>query len=154
MGGGLFCRSAAVLAARVVGHKENDWDGNQKQKTDAASIHRLESPSGRPQSAFIHSTRASRSQRSFGQRVPEYHCMVSIAGEPLSGLKRAHFSFIYLTIFVALFAIGPRPEFASRKHSSRPARVQTGLDVLEAEKFAPLRGKHIGLITNHTRLDL
>jgi len=31
--------------------------------------------------------------------------------------------------------------------------VQTGLDVLEAEKFAPLRGKHIGLITNHTGLD-
>jgi len=79
--------------------------------------------------------------------------MVSIAGEPLSGLKRAHFSFIYLTIFAALFAIGPRPVFAARKHSNRPARVQTGLDVLEAEKFAPLRGKHIGLITNHTGLD-
>ena len=31
--------------------------------------------------------------------------------------------------------------------------MQTGLDVLEAEKFAPLRGKHIGLITNHTGLD-
>jgi uncharacterized protein YbbC (DUF1343 family) len=31
--------------------------------------------------------------------------------------------------------------------------VQVGLDVLEAEKFAPLRGKHIGLITNHTGLD-
>jgi len=43
--------------------------------------------------------------------------------------------------------------FAARKHSNRPARVQTGLDVLEAEKFAPLRGKHIGLITNHTGLD-
>src|SRR5258708_791834 len=123
------------------------------QKTDAASIHRLESPSGRPQSAFIHSTRTSRSQRSFGQRVPEYHCMVSTAGEPLTGLKRAHFRFIYLTIFVALLAIGPRPVFAARKHSNRPARVQTGLDVLEAEKFAPLRGKHVGLITNHTGVD-
>jgi uncharacterized protein YbbC (DUF1343 family) len=31
--------------------------------------------------------------------------------------------------------------------------VQTGLDVLEAEKFAPLRGKHVGLITNHTGVD-
>jgi uncharacterized protein YbbC (DUF1343 family) len=31
--------------------------------------------------------------------------------------------------------------------------VQTGLDVLEAEKFAPLRNKHVGLITNHTGLD-
>ena len=42
---------------------------------------------------------------------------------------------------------------AASKHSSRAARVQTGLDVLEAQKFAPLRGKHIGLITNHTGLD-
>jgi uncharacterized protein YbbC (DUF1343 family) len=31
--------------------------------------------------------------------------------------------------------------------------VQTGLDVLEVQKFAPLRGKHIGLITNHTGQD-
>jgi uncharacterized protein YbbC (DUF1343 family) len=31
--------------------------------------------------------------------------------------------------------------------------VQTGIDVLEAQKFVPLRGKHIGLITNHTGLD-
>ena len=31
--------------------------------------------------------------------------------------------------------------------------MQVGLDVLEAEKFAPLRGKHVGLITNHTGLD-
>src|SRR5215470_15383039 len=36
---------------------------------------------------------------------------------------------------------------------SRPGRVQVGLDVLEAEKFAPLRDKHIGLITNHTGAD-
>lgn len=31
--------------------------------------------------------------------------------------------------------------------------MQTGLDVLEAERFAPFRGKHVGLITNHTGLD-
>jgi uncharacterized protein YbbC (DUF1343 family) len=31
--------------------------------------------------------------------------------------------------------------------------VLTGLDVLEAEKFASLQGKRIGLITNHTGLD-
>src|SRR6202166_3561511 len=41
----------------------------------------------------------------------------------------------------------------SAKRRSRAGRVQTGLDVLEAKKFAPLRGKHIGLITNHTGLD-
>ena len=43
------------------------------------------------------------------------------------------------------------PKSAARK--SRPGRVQTGLDVLEAQKFTPLRGKHVGLITNHTGLD-
>ncbi|MGA7949357.1 MAG: exo-beta-N-acetylmuramidase NamZ domain-containing protein [Thiobacillaceae bacterium] len=31
--------------------------------------------------------------------------------------------------------------------------VQTGLDVLAEQHFAPLRGLHVGLITNHTGLD-
>lgn len=39
---------------------------------------------------------------------------------------------------------------ASRAHGGR---VQVGLDVLEAGKFSLLRGKHVGLITNHTGLD-
>ena len=42
---------------------------------------------------------------------------------------------------------------ASAKSKTRGGRVQTGLDVLESQKFAPLRGKHIGIITNHTGLD-
>jgi uncharacterized protein YbbC (DUF1343 family) len=41
----------------------------------------------------------------------------------------------------------------SGSRAGRPGRVQTGIDVLEAQKFAPLRGKHVGLITNHTGLD-
>jgi uncharacterized protein YbbC (DUF1343 family) len=41
----------------------------------------------------------------------------------------------------------------SSKHSGHAARVLTGIDVLEAQKFAPLRGKHVGLVTNHTGLD-
>src|SRR6266851_47813 len=45
------------------------------------------------------------------------------------------------------------PACARAKKSGRPGRVQTGLDVLEAQKFMPLRKKHIGLITNHTGLD-
>jgi uncharacterized protein YbbC (DUF1343 family) len=45
------------------------------------------------------------------------------------------------------------PLHAAAKRSGRPGRVRTGLDVLEAQKFAPLRGKHVGLITNHTGLD-
>lgn len=45
------------------------------------------------------------------------------------------------------------PVHSAGKRSGRPGRVQTGIDILEAQKFAPLRGKHIGLITNHTGLD-
>jgi len=35
----------------------------------------------------------------------------------------------------------------------RNGRVQTGIDVLEEEKFAPLAGQRVGLITNHTGRD-
>lgn len=46
---------------------------------------------------------------------------------------------------------------AAQKHPksqhSHVGRIQTGLDVLESEKFASLRGKHVGLITNHTGVD-
>jgi uncharacterized protein YbbC (DUF1343 family) len=41
----------------------------------------------------------------------------------------------------------------SARRAARPGRVQTGLDVLAAQKFAPLRNKHVGLVTNHTGLD-
>lgn len=58
--------------------------------------------------------------------------------------------------WVAGLSIVP-PASGAQKHAAttkrRVGRVQTGLDVLEAEKFAPLRGKRIGLITNHTGLD-
>jgi uncharacterized protein YbbC (DUF1343 family) len=33
------------------------------------------------------------------------------------------------------------------------ARTETGMDVLEAQHFAALRGKHVGLITNQTGVD-
>jgi uncharacterized protein YbbC (DUF1343 family) len=45
------------------------------------------------------------------------------------------------------------PLLAQGKRSGRPGRVHVGLDVLEAEKFSALRGKHVGLITNHTGVD-
>ena len=42
---------------------------------------------------------------------------------------------------------------ARRRIVEHQGAAQTGLDVLEAEKFATLQGKHVGLITNHTGLD-
>ena len=71
----------------------------------------------------------------------------------MTGLRRARFVFIHFAIFVAFLALGPPPAHAASKHSRHAARVQTGLDVLESQKFAPLRGKRVGLITNHTGLD-
>ena len=62
---------------------------------------------------------------------------------------------LILVPMIAAAAPGEGP--AAQKHGRPPkghlARVQTGLDVLEAQKFAPLRGKRIGLITNHTGVD-
>jgi len=58
--------------------------------------------------------------------------------------------------FVLLGGVAPRRSSAQKhKAASRTyvGRVQTGLDVLEAEKYAPLRNKRVGLITNHTGVD-
>jgi uncharacterized protein YbbC (DUF1343 family)/CubicO group peptidase (beta-lactamase class C family) len=40
-----------------------------------------------------------------------------------------------------------------RRVVSRNGQVQTGLDVLAAQKFAPLAGRRVGLIANHTSVD-
>jgi uncharacterized protein YbbC (DUF1343 family) len=39
------------------------------------------------------------------------------------------------------------------RHVRYATKVQVGLDTLERQRFAPLRGKHVGVITNHTGLD-
>jgi uncharacterized protein YbbC (DUF1343 family) len=46
---------------------------------------------------------------------------------------------------------GAQPQPRSEKR--HPAKVQVGLEVLEAEQFTPLRGKHVGIITNQTGVD-
>src|SRR5206468_5033867 len=105
-----------------MGHKKDDRNGNQKQKTDAASFHRLESPSGRQQSALIHSTRTSCSQRGFGQRVPEYHCMVvrlPQRGTILNRLAGVLSQIFRFTILAALFAAISTPSFAAGKRRGR-----------------------------------
>ncbi len=68
-------------------------------------------------------------------------------------LRRQAFRKARAVICIALAAVFCAPGYAAKKHAGRAARVQTGIDVLESQKFAPLRGKHIGLITNHTGVD-
>jgi len=65
----------------------------------------------------------------------------------------ALFAFLSVLFFSSVSSLAAQTRARPAKSRSRAGRVQTGLDVLEAEKFAPLRGKHIGLITNHTGLD-
>jgi uncharacterized protein YbbC (DUF1343 family) len=55
-----------------------------------------------------------------------------------------------LTAVCALSACAGAPAGAP----ARPAaRVMTGLDVLESQGFAPLKGKRVGVITNRTGVD-
>src|SRR5258708_2549366 len=56
-------------------------------------------------------------------------------------------------LFILAVWGGSESAVAATRHSGRSGRVQTGLDVLEVQKFAALRNKHVGLITNHTGLD-
>ena len=49
--------------------------------------------------------------------------------------------------------IDPSGKNSPPANGNLPVRVMTGVDVLAAQKFAPLSGKRVGLITNHTGLD-
>lgn len=75
----------------------------------------------------------------------------------MTATNRALATIVRFTLLFALLAPSAFPRRSSSKRSGQrsghAARVQTGLDVLETEKFAPLRDKHIGLITNHTGFD-
>ena len=67
--------------------------------------------------------------------------------------KTAFAAFLFFTACLTLSTLASPLAGKSPKRSGHAARVQTGLDVLAAQKFAPLKGKHVGLITNHTGLD-
>lgn len=67
--------------------------------------------------------------------------------------KRAFATLALVGSMLSLLSAGASRAWPLPKRSGHAARVQVGLDVLEAEKFAPLRGKHVGLITNHTGVD-
>ncbi len=71
------------------------------------------------------------------------------------------FSFVTgAALFVAAFSserLGARGSVQKESRGTagpESDHTKTGIDVLEAEKFASLRGKRVGLITNQTGLDL
>jgi uncharacterized protein YbbC (DUF1343 family) len=80
--------------------------------------------------------------------------------KPLRSLCKRGRKSLCLAAVLALGGVtvaGARSGAAAQKHKGSgktyAGRVQTGLDVLESQKFAPLKGKRVGLITNHTGLD-
>ena len=59
-------------------------------------------------------------------------------------------SFVFfLSVLISVHPWFQRAVQAAPRHAS----VLTGIDVLEAQKFAPLAGKRVGLITNQTGVD-
>jgi uncharacterized protein YbbC (DUF1343 family) len=102
-----------------------------------------------------------RAQRSSPQGVPEYHRLRKQNAEVWEAcLRRSQRSSVSFFLVLVLLPFSSSSVAATAKSSAktsakkgRPGRVQTGLDVLEAQRFAPLNGKHVGLITNHTGLD-
>jgi uncharacterized protein YbbC (DUF1343 family) len=71
----------------------------------------------------------------------------------LNSARLALSAFLTIAFLSSGSLLAAQTRIKPARSRGRAGRVQTGLDVLEAEKFAPLRGKHIGLITNHTGLD-
>jgi uncharacterized protein YbbC (DUF1343 family) len=71
--------------------------------------------------------------------------------------RRVQFFALGFLLFFTIQICSASPTNSNAKQTSRRStragHVQTGLDVLAAQRFAPLRGKHIGIITNHTGLD-
>ncbi|HTV59280.1 MAG TPA: DUF1343 domain-containing protein [Verrucomicrobiae bacterium] len=65
---------------------------------------------------------------------------------------RSCFLIVMLLAFF-LAATSPRPPFAAASSPLAALSVETGIDVLEAENFAPLRGMRVGIITNQTGVD-
>ncbi len=79
-------------------------------------------------------------------------CAIETKGERKRIPYAARLRPLAISALLCLTVCAPARAAAKQRHGWG-ARTMTGLDVLEAEKFAPLRGKHVGLITNHTGVD-
>src|ERR1700727_2065342 len=60
---------------------------------------------------------------------------------------------IFASFLAASSSVARGQSLPSASSYTASARTLTGIDVLEQENFAPLRGKRVGLITNQTGVD-
>jgi len=69
-----------------------------------------------------------------------------------SGVRVSPTLFFVLVVFLSVHPWFQTPVFAAAQTASA-GHTLTGIDVLESQKFAPLVGKRVGLITNQTGID-
>ena len=86
------------------------------------------------------------------------HAIKTIGFDECKASRRSALRFFLISMFCFLTATAQvstvhGANVQRARHARNAARVMVGLDVLELGRFAPLRGKHIGVITNHTGLD-
>jgi uncharacterized protein YbbC (DUF1343 family) len=77
------------------------------------------------------------------------HTAKRAKGSVRAPVRKSSASFLVLSVFICV-----HPWFQIAVHAApRDAHTLTGIDVLEGQKFAPLAGKRVGLITNQTGMD-
>src|SRR6202795_1217364 len=74
--------------------------------------------------------------------------------ESSSGVFPKRFFPILLGAAAVMTALAAAPRHATTFGTPQTSgSTESGIDVLEEQNFAPLRGKHVGLITNQTGMD-
>jgi uncharacterized protein YbbC (DUF1343 family) len=69
-----------------------------------------------------------------------------------SNVRVSSLLYLFLSVFICVHPWFQIPASATSQ-GAPAAQTLTGIDVLEAQKFAPLAGKRVGLITNQTGID-
>jgi uncharacterized protein YbbC (DUF1343 family) len=69
------------------------------------------------------------------------------------GILKPLLYLVFLSVFICMHPWLQSPAYAASLAAPRDAGTLTGIDVLEAQNFAPLAGKRVGLITNQTGID-
>jgi uncharacterized protein YbbC (DUF1343 family) len=69
-----------------------------------------------------------------------------------SNVRVSSLLYLFLSVFICVHPWFQIPASAASQ-TAPAAQTLTGIDVLEAQKFAPLAGKRVGLITNQTGID-
>src|ERR1700704_4116917 len=98
----------------------------------------------------MHSDKDVRNELSAHElRFVTTHTAKRAKGSARAPVRKSSLFFLALSVFICV-----HPWFQIAVHAAQPnAQVLAGIDVLEAQRFAPWTGKRVGLITNQTGVD-